>query len=412
MRLRLFFLSISLLAGIFSQKAFAQGEPINLTNPSFEDIPRHSHAPRGWQDCGDNKETPPDTQPSGTFSVTKAAKDGNTYLGMVVRDNDTYEAVSQRLSRPMQKGQCYEFSIFLCRSELYISVSRQTGQEVNYVTPAKLEIYGGFAFCDNQQMLAETSVITTERWLEYKFKLKPNANYNYIMFRAYYTTPTLFPYNGNILLDNASPLVPIPCEEEQVVADNTEPEPAPIETTPEPTTPDPEPQPETPTPQPEPEQEIVEQPATLDPVKPEPVTPKEKDPKDDIRIAGFKKSDLKKGQTIRIDNLYFESNEAKITKQSFPILDEIYNFLNVHQDVMVEIGGHTNGIPPHEICDRLSKERAEAVVSYLVNRGIRERRLFPKGYGKRRPIADNNTLNGRRKNQRVEIKVLEISDEG
>ena len=85
----------------------AQEEPIKLTNPSFEDLPHHSKPPRGWIDCGFDGETPVDVQPNGTFSVTKPAAEGNTYIGMVVRDNDTWEAVSQRLSRPLQAGQCY-----------------------------------------------------------------------------------------------------------------------------------------------------------------------------------------------------------------------------------------------------------------------------------------------------------------
>ena len=117
MRLRLFFFSICAFMAILTEKAYAQGEPIHLTNPSFEDIPRYSRPPVGWFDCAKNfgfkGETPPDTQPSGAFSVSKAPYDGSTYLGMVVRDNDTWESVSQRLSKPMQKGQCYEFSIYI-----------------------------------------------------------------------------------------------------------------------------------------------------------------------------------------------------------------------------------------------------------------------------------------------------------
>ena len=68
-------------------------EIIQLINPSFEDMPRHSKAPRAWSDCGFKGESAPDIQPSGIFSVTKPAADGNTYLGLVVRDNDTWESV-------------------------------------------------------------------------------------------------------------------------------------------------------------------------------------------------------------------------------------------------------------------------------------------------------------------------------
>ena len=196
-------------------KVYGQPEGvITLVNPSFEDMPRHSKPPRGWFDCGVPGETPPDVQPSGTFSVTKPAVNGDTYLGMVVRDNDTWEMVSQRMSAPMKKGQCYAFSIYLCRSELYVSVSRKSDETANYTTPAKLRIYGGFDHCDKQYLLGETNLVINTRWLEYQFKFEPLDNYTHISFEAFYKTPTLFPYNGNILLDNASDITPISCNEE------------------------------------------------------------------------------------------------------------------------------------------------------------------------------------------------------
>ena len=76
---------------------------------------------------------------------------------------------------------------------------------------------------------------------------------------------------------------------------------------------------------------------------------------------------------------------------------------------MVEIGGHTNGIPEHAYCDRLSTQRAKAVAEYLVRRGIKQGRLKYKGYGKRQPVATNKTPDGRKRNQRVEIKILSLS---
>jgi hypothetical protein len=81
-------------------------EIIRLTNPSFEDT-GHSRPPTGWKDCGSFMfpgESPPDVQPSGSWHVYKPATDGDTYLGMVVRENDTWEAVSQALSGALQKG--------------------------------------------------------------------------------------------------------------------------------------------------------------------------------------------------------------------------------------------------------------------------------------------------------------------
>ncbi len=393
MRLRIVF-TLAAMVTIYTLKA-QDNEPIFLTNPSFEDMPRHSKPPRGWYDCGFENESPPDVQPSGTFSVTKPAQEGSTYLGMVVRDNDTWEAVSQRLSRPLQKGQCYEFSIYMARSELYVSTSRITNETANYTTPAKLRIYGGFGYCDKQYLLAESSLVINTRWLEYRFKLEPIDDYTYLIFEAFYKTPTLFPYNGNILIDDASALTPINCDEE-LLAETPRPEPEPeVAQTEEPAAP--------PAPaQPEPEVAATP-PATPTPPAARPQAP---EAEESISFSQVKRADLKEGTTIRIDKLFFEADKSVITPSSFEVLDEVYAFLEENDDVIVEIGGHTNGLPPDWYCDKLSTDRAKAVANYLSRKGIDRNRLQYKGYGKRKPVASDETEEGKRKNQRVEIKVI------
>ncbi|MFM9950104.1 MAG: hypothetical protein ACKV1O_19370, partial [Saprospiraceae bacterium] len=104
--------------------SFAQAQPIEFLNPSFEDFARASHPPIHWYNCGFPGESPPDVQPDLTFNVSKEAYHGETYLGMVVRDNNTCEAVSQKLAQPMQIAQCYQLEIYLARSDTYLSVSR------------------------------------------------------------------------------------------------------------------------------------------------------------------------------------------------------------------------------------------------------------------------------------------------
>jgi len=113
------------------------------------------------------------------------------------------------------------------------------------------------------------------------------------------------------------------------------------------------------------------------------------------------------GQVIQVEKLYFKADAAEIKEESYPVLDEIYNFLTINQ-VVVEIGGHTNSIPTDEYCFKLSNSRAKTVAEYLYSRGIPEPQVSYKGYGKTEPIADNATYQGRQKNQRVEIKVLSV----
>ena len=117
---------------------------------------------------------------------------------------------------------------------------------------------------------------------------------------------------------------------------------------------------------------------------------------------------MKEKITIEIQNLYFKADVAAINEDSYRVLDEVYDFLKTNTDITVEIGGHTNGTPSHEYCDRLSTDRAKVVTEYLVDKGIPADRLSYKGYGKRKAIASNLTKEGRKKNQRVEIKILSI----
>ncbi len=414
----IFFFSIILCtASIFGQESLpsdntAKAEEIYLTNSSFEDYPHHSKPPRGWNNCGFIQESPPDVQPSGQFGVTKPAYDGETYLGMVVRDNDTWEAVGQRLSTPMERGQCYSFSIYLAKSELYLSPSRTqaNNQEVNYVTPAKLRIYGGFDYCDKQYMLGETSLIINERWIEYNFKFEPIDDYTHITFEAFYKTPTLFPYNGNVLMDKASSLRPIPCDEEPQSQEEVEEEVSEVETpgkpvvTPAPTT------------APEPSKEVVEKKPTQLTPKPAEVTPpkiadKEVDTPQEAKTftKDLTRDELIVGQKLRLESLFFRADSTNIEPGSIEALNEVYEFLSNNKDLVVEVGGHTNGLPEDAYCDWLSNARAKAVVDFLIFKGIDKNRLRFKGYGKNQPIATDETAAGRRKNQRVEIKILSKS---
>jgi len=113
-----------------------QSAEIEINNPSFEGIPHKgggifSIGIRGWYDCGNlqfRQESPPDLHPINAWEVTKQPSDGRTYLGMVVRDNDSWESLSQRLTIPIEEGKCYAFDIELARSKFYVSGSHLTNQ--------------------------------------------------------------------------------------------------------------------------------------------------------------------------------------------------------------------------------------------------------------------------------------------
>jgi len=204
-----------LLFLFFSFNVNAQ-DTIHLNNSSFEDYPRHSQTPKGWADCGFDAESPPDIHPvkgGGEFGVTHIAQDGNTYLGLIVRDNETWEAISQYMSTPLKAGKCYEFSLALARSEFYNSLSRLTNQSANYNKPVTIRIWGGRGYCNRKELLGKTEIITNTEWQKNTFAFTPSEDTYYLMIETYYETPSLYPYNGNALVDNASAIVEIECDE-------------------------------------------------------------------------------------------------------------------------------------------------------------------------------------------------------
>lgn len=358
---------------------------IKLVNPSFEDLPKCCEAPTGWYNCGDANETPPDIQP-GTFQVSKAPSNGETYVGLVVRDNDTWEGIGQRISRPLEANKCYEFTLDVCRAELYLSFSRTTGEQVNYVTPAKLRIWGGMGYCDKRELLYESSLITNNRWLTTTMRLSPKTDgLSFIFIEAYFKTPTLFPYNGNILIDNASAIREVPCAQKPAVAalPTATPKTVPRQPTNVAVKP-PAPKPRTDT--------TVKKPAPVPTV-----------------TTKMDRKNLKKGSIIRLNNIYFEADKFSITDRSIQSLEEVYEFLADNPDVSVEIGGHTNSRPTDDFAVTLSTNRAKAVAEWLIAKGITAERVQFKGYGKKYPIESNYTEEGRSKNQRVEVKILSIN---
>ncbi len=114
------------------------------------------------------------------------------------------------------------------------------------------------------------------------------------------------------------------------------------------------------------------------------------------------------GQTLRINELSFDADSTQLNPESYEILDEVYEFLVLYPNVVVEIGGHTNTIPSHDYCDKLSTSRARSVAEYITNRGVNSSRISYKGYGKREPLTESKSASARKKNQRVEVKILSL----
>lgn len=112
------------------------------------------------------------------------------------------------------------------------------------------------------------------------------------------------------------------------------------------------------------------------------------------------------GSVVRLNNIFFEFAKATLKPESFPELDRTVNFLEENKTLELEIAGHTDNIGSDAANMKLSQARAQSVVNYLIEHGVDKSRLIAKGYGETRPIAFNNTEEGRAMNRRVEFKVL------
>ncbi len=181
---------------------------IHLDNPSFEGSPNHSTLPPGWDNKGFQGESPADTHPNGDFGVTQTPYHGETFLGMVTRDNDSWECVGQKLSVPFSADSCYQMALYAARSKIYASLSRVTQEEVNFNTPCRIRLWAGYAGKKGYELLAESELISSFDWELVPFEFTPTEAYDYLYLEAFYDSDSASPTNGNVLLDHLSPIVP------------------------------------------------------------------------------------------------------------------------------------------------------------------------------------------------------------
>jgi len=113
------------------------------------------------------------------------------------------------------------------------------------------------------------------------------------------------------------------------------------------------------------------------------------------------------GQTIVLNNIFFETGKSTLKKESNNELNKLLKILQTNKSLKIEISGHTDNVGSASSNLTLSQSRAKAVVDWLVSHEIEESRFVAKGYGKSKPIATNDTEEGRHLNRRVEFTILE-----
>ena len=110
---------------------------------------------------------------------------------------------------------------------------------------------------------------------------------------------------------------------------------------------------------------------------------------------------------IELQGVHFDFDKATLKPEAMTVLNEAAALLQKHERVVVEVAGHTDSKGSEEYNQGLSERRANAVKDYLNSKGVRASRLTARGYGESRPVASNDTDEGRAENRRVELIILD-----
>mgnify|MGYP002785247791 CR=1 FL=1 len=108
-------------------------------------------------------------------------------------------------------------------------------------------------------------------------------------------------------------------------------------------------------------------------------------------------------------NVTFPTNSADINASFYPVLTSVAKVLKEFDQTVVDVGGHTDSTGSDQYNLELSQRRASSVTGYLTSQGIAAQRFITQGYGEARPIASNDTPEGRAQNRRVEIVLAPIT---
>lgn len=111
------------------------------------------------------------------------------------------------------------------------------------------------------------------------------------------------------------------------------------------------------------------------------------------------------GSKIALRNIFFDTGKSTLRPESNGELERLVKLMKDVPSLKIEISGHTDNTGSAALNETLSQSRAEAVVSYLTSKGIAANRMTAKGYGASKPIAGNNTEDGRQQNRRTEFEI-------
>ncbi|MDP2486495.1 OmpA family protein [Pseudoalteromonas marina] len=126
-------------------------------------------------------------------------------------------------------------------------------------------------------------------------------------------------------------------------------------------------------------------------------------------LAGSGVEVVREGDNLRLvmpSNITFATDQSYISTGFNDTLNAIAKVMNMYEKTYLSVEGHTDSTGQDSYNMNLSRERAQSVKAYLANQDIMAARISTSGFGETRPIATNDTANGRAQNRRVEIQIV------
>lgn len=125
-----------------------------------------------------------------------------------------------------------------------------------------------------------------------------------------------------------------------------------------------------------------------------------------VKSDDLSKQTLEPGKIIQLKNIYFEFDKDELMPRSFVELNKLLKIMRDHPKLVIEIMGHTDALGEDAYNLDLSRRRAESVLGFLLENKVSKNRLRSHGEGEAKPIASNETEEGRAQNRRVEFIVV------
>lgn len=117
---------------------------------------------------------------------------------------------------------------------------------------------------------------------------------------------------------------------------------------------------------------------------------------------------IKKDVKIVLKNIFYETNKYNLKPESKAELTKLVEFMTKNSKIKIEISGHTDNVGTQAYNQNLSENRAKTVYEYLITNGVEKERVSYKGYNFSKPVATNDTEEGRAENRRTEFKIISV----